>query len=113
MIPIVQGHICTADLNILTDFLKYYLQKVCQLSVKQKHHTAVCVQFAEKYGNIFNLHIFGGRAVIINSYKLVKEALVHNGMDYEDRPAVPLFEELVGNRGSVCCILLKKLPIST
>uniref|UniRef100_A0AAX7TFT3 Uncharacterized protein n=1 Tax=Astatotilapia calliptera TaxID=8154 RepID=A0AAX7TFT3_ASTCA len=56
-------------------------------------------EFAKKYGNIFTIRIFGGRTVVINSYKFVKEALVQQGDDFIDRPTVPLFEELFGNEG--------------
>lgn len=56
-------------------------------------------EFAEKYGNVFSLRLLGGRIVVINGYKLVREALVHKGEDYIDRPIIPMAEALIGNRG--------------
>ncbi|XP_029355130.1 cytochrome P450 2J2-like [Echeneis naucrates] len=58
-------------------------------------------EFAEKYGNIFSLCLFGGKCVVISGFKLVREALVQNGEDYMDRPVVPLFNDFVGEKGIV------------
>ncbi|XP_041862226.1 cytochrome P450 2J4-like [Melanotaenia boesemani] len=63
------------------------------------HPYKVYAKFAEEYGNIFSLHLFGERAVIINGYKHVKEALVQRGEDFTDRPIIPMFEEIIGNNG--------------
>ncbi|KAK2835772.1 hypothetical protein Q5P01_016256 [Channa striata] len=56
-------------------------------------------EFAEKYGNVFSLQLFGERIVVINGYKLVREALVLRGEDYIDRPYMPLFEKFFGTQG--------------
>ncbi|NP_001296914.1 cytochrome P450 2J6-like [Fundulus heteroclitus] len=58
-------------------------------------------EFAETYGDIYSLHLFGGRAVIINGYKHVKEALVQKGEDFMDRPNIPLFADFFNNKGLV------------
>ena len=54
----------------------------------------------------------GGRIVVINGYKHVREALVQKGDDLADRPVIPLFDEFVRNRGSVICVLYEKMLVS-
>nr|AGN04277.1 cytochrome P450 [Oryzias melastigma] len=58
-------------------------------------------EFAAKYGNVFSLNIFGGKTVVLNGSKLLKEALIQQGDDFVDRPEIPLFSELTENRGIV------------
>ncbi|XP_069581598.1 cytochrome P450 2J4-like [Brachyistius frenatus] len=58
-------------------------------------------EFAEKYGNIFTLRIFGGRTVIVHGYTLVRQALVQQAADFTDRPSTPLIQAISGNKGLV------------
>ncbi|XP_026014732.1 cytochrome P450 2J2-like isoform X2 [Astatotilapia calliptera] len=69
-------------------------------------------EFAEKYGKIFSLRLFGGRVVVLNGYKLLREALVQQGEDFTDRPAVPIFEDLFGNNGVFFLFLFSPKRIS-
>ncbi|XP_051731717.1 cytochrome P450 2J4-like isoform X12 [Ctenopharyngodon idella] len=58
-------------------------------------------KFAEKYGKIFSLRIFGPRIVVLNGYKLVKEVYTQQGDNLADRPALPLFHDITGDRGLI------------
>ena len=40
-----------------------------------------------------------GWVVVVNGYKLVREALVERGEDYVDRPYLPLLYEAIGSKG--------------
>uniref|UniRef100_A0A096LQX0 Uncharacterized protein n=2 Tax=Poecilia TaxID=8080 RepID=A0A096LQX0_POEFO len=58
-------------------------------------------EFAGKYGNVFSLRLFGGRVVVINGYKLVRETLIQQGENFTDRPNIPLFEAVAQNKGLI------------
>ncbi|XP_048833567.1 cytochrome P450 2J2-like [Brienomyrus brachyistius] len=57
-------------------------------------------KFAKQYGNIFSLRL-ERNIVVVNSFKLVKEALVQHGENFVDRPGQPMFEDTVQNSGFV------------
>ncbi|XP_076134263.1 cytochrome P450 2J2-like [Alosa pseudoharengus] len=59
------------------------------------------VKFAEKYGRIFSVRFFGPRMVVLNGHKLVREMYVHQGENFADRPSLPLFADIFGDKGVV------------
>lgn len=57
------------------------------------------LQFAEKYGKIFSLRILGPRIVVLDGYKLVKEVYLTHDDSLAGRPILPLFYDIVGDKG--------------
>ncbi|XP_062994266.1 cytochrome P450 2J2-like [Elgaria multicarinata webbii] len=55
----------------------------------------------EKYGNIFSMQFGTKQFVVVNGMHLVKEALVHQGENFVDRPKFPLMHEIFGEFGLV------------
>ncbi|XP_062991264.1 cytochrome P450 2J2-like [Elgaria multicarinata webbii] len=64
----------------------------------KKPHLAV-QKLREKYGNIFIMQFGNTRTVVVNGLHLVKEALVHQGENFLDRPEFPLMNEVFGSFG--------------
>uniref|UniRef100_A0A8C1Z0Q2 Cytochrome P450 2J2-like n=1 Tax=Cyprinus carpio TaxID=7962 RepID=A0A8C1Z0Q2_CYPCA len=58
-------------------------------------------EFAEKYGKIFSLRILGPRIVVLDGYKLVKEVYLQQGDNLADRPLLPLFYDIIGDKGLI------------
>lgn len=48
------------------------------------------LQLAEKYGNVYSLRMGQTWMVVLNSFKVLKEALVNQGDSVADRPDSPL-----------------------
>uniref|UniRef100_A0A8C9TWJ2 Cytochrome P450 2J2-like n=1 Tax=Scleropages formosus TaxID=113540 RepID=A0A8C9TWJ2_SCLFO len=65
---------------------------------KQQNHTHS--QFAKQYGNIFSIRL-GQRMVFVNGLKPVKEALVEHGENFVDRPSLPIFTDIIQNKGNI------------
>ncbi|XP_033007859.1 cytochrome P450 2J2-like isoform X2 [Lacerta agilis] len=56
---------------------------------------------AEKYGNVFSIQVGKIWIVIVNGLHLVKEALVHQGENFIDRPVDPLSKEITRSLGVI------------
>ncbi|TRY57098.1 hypothetical protein DNTS_023979 [Danionella cerebrum] len=56
-------------------------------------------KFAERYGKIFSLRMFGPRIVVLNGYNLVKEVYIHQGDILTDRAILPLFHDIIADNG--------------
>ena len=71
-------------------------------------HTDMCMyncdsstifQFVKKYGNVFSLDFGTFPSVLITGLTLIKEALVHQGQNFSNRPVMPLQEHIFNNKG--------------
>ncbi|NWH58063.1 CP2DH protein, partial [Geococcyx californianus] len=51
-------------------------------------------QLREKFGNVFSLQNCWSNVVVLNGYKVLKEALVHKSEDIADRPYIAIYEHL-------------------
>ncbi|XP_062994276.1 cytochrome P450 2J2-like isoform X1 [Elgaria multicarinata webbii] len=76
-----------------------FLGNILDIDLK-KPHLAV-QKLREKYGNIFSIQFGKKRFVVVNGLHLVKEALVHQGENFVDRPEFPLMHEIFGSFGLV------------
>ncbi|KAA0708661.1 Cytochrome P450 2J2 [Triplophysa tibetana] len=56
-------------------------------------------KFAEKYGNVLSVRIFGARFVVLNGYKQVKQVYVLQGENFADRPNIPFIYDIFGDNG--------------
>ncbi|CAI5777054.1 cytochrome P450 2J2-like isoform X1 [Podarcis lilfordi] len=58
-------------------------------------------KFSKKYGNVFSVQVGSMRFVVVSGLQLVKEALVHQGENFVDRPTSPVNAEIFGSFGLV------------
>nr|XP_028589127.1 cytochrome P450 2J2-like isoform X1 [Podarcis muralis]XP_028589128.1 cytochrome P450 2J2-like isoform X1 [Podarcis muralis]XP_028589129.1 cytochrome P450 2J2-like isoform X1 [Podarcis muralis]XP_028589130.1 cytochrome P450 2J2-like isoform X1 [Podarcis muralis] len=58
-------------------------------------------KLTEKYGNVYSLQVGSMRFVVVNGLHLVKEALVHQGENFVDRPSSPGIQGIYGSSGLV------------
>nr|XP_056705330.1 cytochrome P450 2J4-like [Euleptes europaea] len=76
-----------------------FLGTLLQINPKKPHESMQ--KLIEKYGKIFSLQIGSMWMVIINGLPLVKEALVHQGENFIDRPRFPMNDEIFGVSGLI------------
>ncbi|KAG2461215.1 cytochrome P450 2J6-like [Polypterus senegalus] len=69
-----------------------FVGNVFHLDPKQPHINMK--KLAQKYGNIFSLRLGRSRVVVVNGYKMAKEALVNQPDAVPSRPSDPLFERI-------------------
>ncbi|XP_077202168.1 cytochrome P450 2J2 [Paroedura picta] len=74
-----------------------FLGNLLQVDVKKTH--IVLQKLAEKYGKIFSLQFGHKWIVVVSGLPLVKEALVHQGENFLDRPRFPLIAKIFGEFG--------------
>ncbi|PVD29095.1 hypothetical protein C0Q70_11692 [Pomacea canaliculata] len=66
-------------------------------------------QFAvwrRQYGDVFSLYLGSRLVVVLNGYKVLKEALVNNADTFSDRPHFPLLDFTTKSKGRKCLCLI-------
>ncbi|KAJ6662585.1 hypothetical protein lerEdw1_011722 [Lerista edwardsae] len=66
----------------------------------RKPHLSV-LKIAENYGNVFSMQFGRQWVVLVNGLHLVKEALIHQGENFVDRPNLPVINEISGTFGLI------------
>ncbi|XP_028666619.1 cytochrome P450 2J4-like [Erpetoichthys calabaricus] len=69
-----------------------FVGNVFHLDPKQPHINMK--KLAQKYGNVFSLRLGRSRVVVVNGYKMAKEALVNQPDAVPSRPSDPMFERI-------------------
>ncbi|XDB48449.1 hypothetical protein AB1E18_002032 [Capra hircus] len=76
-----------------------FVGNLLQLDPEKGH--LVLQEFMKKYGNIFSLDLGSFPSILLTGLPLIKEALVHQGQNFSNRPVVPLQERLINNKGLI------------
>lgn len=63
----------------------WYLHTVLDFAGASPAHM-VCIDNAEKYGNIFSLRLGQRWTVVLNGADVIKEALLKKGVEFANRP---------------------------
>uniref|UniRef100_A0A452FPH1 Cytochrome P450 family 2 subfamily J member 30 n=1 Tax=Capra hircus TaxID=9925 RepID=A0A452FPH1_CAPHI len=76
-----------------------FVGSLLQLDPEKWH--LVLQEFMKKYGNIFSLDLGAFSSILLTGLPLIKEALVHQGENFSNRPVVPLQERIINNKGLI------------
>ena len=60
----------------------------------------VCPQLARRYGNVYSLLFGSKKVVVLNSYEVLKEALVTKAADFSTRPDDIMIRDVVQRKGA-------------
>uniref|UniRef100_H2V8A7 Cytochrome P450 2J6-like n=1 Tax=Takifugu rubripes TaxID=31033 RepID=H2V8A7_TAKRU len=71
------------------------------LSLDRSRTHESLTQLAETYGNVYSLRTGQTWMVVVNSFKVVREALVTHGESVSDRPDLPLQDEIAHGKGVI------------
>nr|XP_033785239.1 cytochrome P450 2D15-like isoform X2 [Geotrypetes seraphini] len=82
-----------------------FLGNMLQVDFRQPHISFS--QLSKKYGNVFSLQFCWKNTVVLNGFKVLKEALVVKSEDFADRPPFPLFKHLGVNKNCEGVVLAR------
>ncbi|NJR73604.1 MAG: cytochrome P450 [Scytonema sp. CRU_2_7] len=60
-----------------------------------KHQHLVFTELAEKYGNIFQVRVFGRNIVVLNGLETIRQAFLKQSEDFAGRPDVPIVKKII------------------
>ncbi|XP_068109282.1 cytochrome P450 2D17-like [Hyperolius riggenbachi] len=69
-----------------------FLGNILQIDFRNLH--IALTQLSKKFGGVYSLHFFRKKIVVLNSFEVLKDALINRSEDIADRPRFPLSEKL-------------------
>ena len=108
-----RGHMPMLSIQVLQlhTFPSFLDMQRCEYS-----HLLFVFQYVKKYGNVFSMKFGNLPTVVVTGLPLIKEALVHQGHKFVERPVSPIRERMVKKNGKVltnvrcvCLIILRSI----
>ncbi|XP_075427027.1 cytochrome P450 2J2-like isoform X8 [Ascaphus truei] len=66
----------------------------------QLHHDTL-IQLAQVYGDVYTVWLGHTPVIVLNGYRAVREVLISHSEDFTGRPVLPLFMDLIGEKGVI------------